>query len=245
MDVLGVDIGGSGIKAAPVDTVSGEMLATRIRIPTPAPSKPQAVAEVVAELIHHFEWQGPVGCGFPAVVQHGVVRTAANVDSRWIGTDAIELFKTVTECPVNVINDGDAAGLAEMAFGAGNGQSGTVVMVTVGTGIGTAIFREGALVPNTELGHLIMADGEAEALASDATRKRKRLSWRKWGGRLDRYLAYMQSLLWPDLFILGGGVIKKYDKFSPYLEIDTPVVPARFLNEAGIVGAAMAAASER
>jgi polyphosphate glucokinase len=243
MEVLGVDIGGSGIKAAPVDIRTGELLAARIRIPTPSPSKPPAVAEVVADLIQRFGWTGSVGCGFPSVVQNGIVRTAANVHNHWIDTDAVDLFRTVTDCPVRVINDADAAGLAEMTFGVGKGFQGTVLLLTIGTGIGSALFTQGKLVPNTELGHVIMWRGEAESLTSDRTRKRERLSWKQWGRRFNRYLRYLHSLFWPDLFVLGGGVIKKFDRFSPFIDVETPVVPANFLNEAGIVGAALAGAA--
>lgn len=242
MEILGVDVGGSGIKAAPVNVATGELLADRIRIPTPFPSKPKAVAKVVAELAGQFNWEGPIGCGFPSVIQNGIVRTAANIHNRWIDTNAVKLLQGTTGCPVHVINDADAAGMAEMTFGAGRGKLGTVFMITIGTGLGTAVFTHGRLVPNTELGHLITWKGEAETIASDAARKRERLSWKKWGRRFNRYLRYLHALFWPDLFVLGGGVTKKYHKFSPYINVESPVVPASFLNEAGIVGAALASA---
>ena len=243
MDVLGIDVGGSGIKGAPVDTETGALLAPRYRIPTPQPSKPRPVAKAVAEVARHFEWQGPIGLGFPAVVRDGVTLTAANVHKRWIGTDAATLFSEATGCPVRVINDADAAGLAEMAFGVGKGRKGVVLIVTVGTGLGTSLFTDGHLLPNAELGHIIVAGGDAELWASDAVRKRKKLSWKKWAGRLDDYVRRLEQLLWPDLIIIGGGVSKRHEKFVPHLTVQAEVVPAQLLNEAGIVGAALAALS--
>lgn len=240
MDILGVDIGGSGIKAAPVDTDTGELLAGRHRIATPQPATPKAVAKTLARLVRYFDWSGPIGCGFPAVIQHGVARTAANVDRRWIGTNAAKLFTKTTRCPTCVINDADAAGLAEMKFGAGQGRSGVVVMVTVGTGLGTAFFTNGKLLPNTELGHLTLKGMDAERYASDAARQRLRLSWKKWALRFDKYLLHLEALFWPDLFIIGGGASKRHNKFFQYLTVQADVVPAELLNEAGIVGAALA-----
>jgi polyphosphate glucokinase len=241
MEILGIDIGGSGIKGAPVDTESGALLAPRHRIRTPKPAKPRPVAKTVAEIVKHFDWQGPIGCGFPAVVQHGVTLTAANVHDKWIGKDVQALLSEQTGCPVQMINDADAAGLAEMALGAGRGRSGTVLVITIGTGLGTALFTNGELVPNTEFGHIEIKGKEAEKWASDATRKRKNLSWKKWSRRLDQYLRTLESLVWPDLIILGGGVSKKHQKFIPRLSVQAEVVPAQLLNEAGIVGAALAA----
>ncbi|HZD56132.1 MAG TPA: ROK family protein [Anaerolineales bacterium] len=243
MEILGIDIGGSGIKGAPVDTETGALLAPRYRIRTPRPAKPRPVAKTVAEIAKHFDWQGPIGCGFPAVVQRGVTLTAANVHDKWIGEDAEALLTEQTGCPVRMINDADAAGLAEMAFGAGQGRLGTVVIITIGTGLGTALFTNGQLVPNTEFGHIEIKGKDAEKRASDATRKRKNLSWKKWSKRLDEYLRTMESLVWPDLIILGGGVSKKHEKFIPRLSVQAEVVPAQLLNEAGIVGAALAAQS--
>ncbi len=241
MDVMGIDIGGSGIKGAPVDVVKGELVAERYRIPTPQPSKPDAVAEVVGEIVRHFNWQGPIGCAFPAIVQHGVTRSAANVDEEWIGTDAVKLFMDATGCPVRVLNDADAAGVAAMAFGAGQNQNGVVIMLTIGTGIGSAIFLDGKLVPNTELGHLQIQGKDAEHRASDRIRKEENLSWKEWGKRLNEYLQHVEFLFSPDLFIIGGGVSKKHEKFFKYLDLQTPIVPAELRNEAGIIGAAMAA----
>lgn len=241
METLGIDIGGSGIKGAPVDTETGALLAPRYRIQTPRPSKPRPVAEIVAEITRHFEWNGPVGCGFPSAIRQGVALTAANIHKKWIGTNVAELFSENTGCPVTVINDADAAGLAEMAFGAGRDKRGVVLIVTIGTGLGTALFTNGHLLPNAELGHIEINGYDAETRASDAARKRDKLSWRKWAGRLDEYLHHLENLIWPDLIILGGGVSKKYDRFLPHLTVQAEVVPAQLLNEAGIVGAAMAA----
>jgi polyphosphate glucokinase len=243
MEILGIDIGGSGIKGAPVDTESGALLAARQRIPTPMPAKPRAVAEVVAKITKIFDWHGPVGCGFPAVIRGGVALTAANIHPRWIETNAEALFSETTGCPVRVLNDADAAGLAEMAFGAGRGRKGTVLIVTIGTGLGTAIFIDGLLVPNVEMGHIEIHGKDAEWGAADAARKREKLSWKKWSARFNEYLQTMERLIWPDLIILGGGVIKKMDKFVPRLNVRAEIVPAQLLNDAGIVGAALAAKS--
>ncbi|MBW2475398.1 MAG: ROK family protein [Deltaproteobacteria bacterium] len=241
MDILGIDIGGSGIKGAPVDLNQGVLVAERLRIATPQPATPDAVADTVGRIIRHFNWTGPVGCGLPSVVQNGVARTAANIDSSWIGTDVRTLLSQRTGCPVTVINDADAAGIAEMRFGAGRGRNGTILMVTVGTGLGTALFRNGTLVPNTELGHLLLNGKVAEKYASAAAREDLGLSYETWAKRLDLYLHQLQSLFWPDLFILGGGISKKHEKFFPFLTIDTEFLPAVLRNQAGIVGAALAA----
>lgn len=242
--ILGIDIGGSGIKGAPVNTQTGEMLAERFRVPTPEPSVPDAVAEVLREVSRHFSWNGPIGAGFPSVVRRGVILTAANIDESWIGADAATVFSEKTGCPVTVINDADAAGLAEMRFGAGkNAQKGTVILITLGTGIGTAIFTDGHLVRNTEFGHLEIRGKDAERRASDATRQRKDLSWKDYAKRVNEYLEHMERLFWPDLIIVGGGISKESEKFFPYLETEAKLVPAEMLNNAGIVGAAMATES--
>jgi len=242
MHLLGIDIGGSGIKGAPVNLTTGELLAPRQRIPTPQPSKPEAVAGVVAEIAREFQWSGPIGAGFPGVIQHGVVRTAANMHKSWVNTDAAQLFRKATGCPVTVVNDADAAGMAEMAFGAGRGRGGVVLLVTIGTGLGSAVFVNGHLVPNTELGHIEIGGRDAELLASDAVRKEHKLSWKLWAAHLDHYLLRLEALLWPDLIILGGGVSKKHEKFIPRLTVQAEVVPAATFNEAGIIGAALTAA---
>ena len=237
--VLGIDIGGTGIKGAPVDTTTGELAADRFRIETPHPATPKAVATVVAELAAHFEWKQVSGATFPAVMKDGVAQTAANVDEAWIGTDASKLFTDAIGSPVTVVNDADAAGVAEMEFGAGQGVTGVVLMVTLGTGIGSALFYDGVLVPNTEFGHLKMGKHDAEKLAAESVREAEQLSWKQWATRLDAYFGVLERLFSPDLFIVGGGVSKKSDKFLPLLRIKTEIVPAQLLNEAGIVGAAV------
>lgn len=240
MKVLGIDIGGSGIKGAIVETKSGTLLEERYRLPTPQPSTPEAVAEVVGQVARHFKWRGPIGCGFPAVVQHGVTMTAANVDQGWIGTDAAALFAAATGCDVVVLNDADAAGIAEMKFGAGKGRRGLVLIVTIGTGLGTALFIDGRLVPNMELGHIELHGEDAELRASDAARKRLDLSWEVWAGYFNEYLTTLERLIWPDFIILGGGASKRFALFAPALTVKAEVAPARLRNEAGIVGAAVA-----
>lgn len=241
MHILGIDIGGSGIKGAPVDLNLGVLTAERLRIATPQPATPAAVADTVCNIIRHFNWSGPVGCGLPSVVQNGVARSAANIDSSWIGTNARSLLSQKTGCPVTVINDADAAGIAEMRFGVGRDRVGTILMITVGTGLGTALFRDGALVPNTELGHLLLNGTVAEKYASAAVREELGLSYRKWAKRFDLYLHRLQALFWPDLFIIGGGISKRHEKFFPFLTVETELQPAALRNEAGIVGAALAA----
>lgn len=243
MKVLGIDIGGSGIKGAPVDIENGDLVQERHRIPTPQPSEPKAVAEAVAAVVRHFNWDGPVGCTFPAIVQRGVVHSAANVDKSWIGTDGKALLEESTGCPIVLLNDADAAGIAEMAFGAGKGNSGVVMILTLGTGVGSAIFTEGALLPNTELGHLIIRGKDAELRTSDRAREENEWSWKAWTKRVNEHLAYIEALFSPDLFIIGGGVSKQHDQFFHMLATRAPLVPAAFRNEAGIVGAALAAAS--
>jgi polyphosphate glucokinase len=243
MEILGIDIGGSGIKGAPVDTQAGALLAPRFRIPTPKSGKPRPVAKTVAQIAAHFDWRGPIGIGFPAVVQKGVALTAANIHAKWVGVNAAALFAEATGCPITVLNDADAAGLAEMTFGAGRDSQGTTLIVTIGTGLGTSVFINGVLVPNTEFGHIEIDGQDAELIASDAVRKREDLSWKQWSKRLDRYLHTMERLLWPDLIILGGGVIKKHHKFLHHLDLNARVIPAQLLNEAGIVGAALGARS--
>lgn len=240
MRVLGIDIGGSGIKGAPVDTRRGRLLAERHRVPTPRPATPGAVAAAVRELVRHFGWKGPVGLAVPAVVQQGYVRTASNISKSWLGVHAPRLFRRAARCPVSVINDADAAGYAEMHFGAGRRRSGLVIIVTLGTGIGTALFINGHLVPNTELGHIEIRGREAEKWAAASVRDMKDLSWKKWARRVDTYLKYMQRYFWPDLFIIGGGVSRRHDKFLPRLTVAAKVVPAYLGNDAGIIGAALA-----
>ena len=245
MQILGVDIGGSGIKGAIVDTVKGELVTERYRIETPQPATPEAIAAALAQLVIHFNWHGPVGCGFPAAIQHGIARTAANISPSFIGTHVDKLFSEATKCPCYNLNDADAAGMAEMHFGEGAGQSGVVLLITIGTGLGTVFFTDGKLLPNTELGHLYLKNGKkAEHYASDAVRKTEDLSWKRWGKRFNTYLTMMEELFWPDLIILGGGASKKFDKFKGQITVEAPVKPAAFLNQAGIVGAALYAQSK-
>lgn len=245
MEVLGIDIGGTGIKGAPVNVTTGELTGERERIPTPHPATPEAVIATVAQVVEHFNWRGSIGCGFPAVVKGGEVHTAANIAPEWIGVNAQHLIEQATGQSATLINDADAAGLAEMRFGAGKGRRGLVLIVTLGTGIGSALFIDGHLVPNTELGHIEIRGKDAERRAAESVRERKQLSWKKWAGRVDEYLQTMERLLWPDLIIIGGGVSKKHEQFLPYLTVHAELVPAQLLNEAGIVGAALAAAPSR
>jgi polyphosphate glucokinase len=242
--LFGLDIGGSGVKGAPVDLTTGELAGQRFRVATPQPATPAAVAGVVADVVRHFGWTGPVGATFPAVVKDGKAMTAANVDSGWIGTDISAVLGESTGTSVTAVNDADAAGIAEMAYGAGRGRDGVVILATLGTGIGTAVFLHGRLLPNTELGHLEISGHDAETRASDAARDREGLSWEKWASRLTRYLRHLEDLFWPDLIILGGGVSKKADRYLSLLQVRTEVVPAKLLNNAGIVGAALAAAGD-
>lgn len=242
MQVLGIDIGGTGIKGAPVDTRKGELLKPRFRLATPQPAVPAAVARSVAQVAEHFAWKGPVGCGFPAVIRHGKVFTAAHISREWIGVDVRGLFEEETGCTFTVANDADVAGLAEMRLGAGKGRRGVVLIITLGTGIGSALFVDGKLVPNTEFGHIEIRGKDAEKRASESARERKGLGWKAWAGRVDEYLKRMQAYLWPELIIVGGGVSQKHEKFLPLLTVDAEVVPAQMRNEAGIVGAALAAA---
>ncbi len=244
-DVLGIDIGGTGIKAAPVDLAEGRLTAERVKLPTPIPAEPDAVAAVVRQLVAHFGWQGPAGITFPGVVAGGIVRTAPNLHPGWIGTDAQRFFGAATGQQATVLNDADAAGIAEMRFGAGKDKRGTVLLLTLGTGIGSALFYEGVLVPNTEFGHIEIHGKDAELRASERAREEGELSWGKWAGRVDAYLDKMEQLLSPDLIIIGGGVSRKSDKFLPRLTLRAQVVPAALHNDAGIVGAAMAAAAKK
>jgi len=239
--ILGIDIGGSGIKGAPVNVKTGKILEARHRIPTPEPSSPDNVAQVIADIVKHFNWKGPIGCGFPGVIQNGYIRTAANVDKSWVNVNFNKLLSETTALPATVVNDADAAGLAEMKFGAGKNQKGVVLLLTIGTGIGTVLFTDGRLVPNVEMGHVQMRGMDAEKYSSDAARKNEDLSWEEWAKRFDEYLNYMQQLLWPELIILGGGASKKGEKFLQHLTVNAKVVLAELLNNAGLVGAALAA----
>ena len=245
MRALGIDIGGTGIKAAPVDVTTGKLLADRQKIDTPHPALPDPVADVVKQLTTSFNWSGPVGITFPGVVADGVTRTAANMDPAWIGLDAAALFAKATGNGVRVLNDVDAAGVAEMTFGAGVDEQGTVLMVTFGTGIGSALFVKGILVPNTEFGHIEIRGRDAEDRASERAKQLHDLSWSKWAEHVGEYLQHIEALLSPDLIILGGGISRQSEKWVPRLTgIRARIVPAALLNNAGIVGAAMATRSE-
>jgi len=242
--LLGIDIGGTGIKAAPVDTTTGQLLAARQKLPTPQPSTPDAVVGIVADLVKSFGWTGKAGITFPGVVLSGTIRTAANLDKGWIGLEGADAFGAATGLDVTLLNDADAAGIAEMRFGAGKGQVGVVLMLTLGTGIGSALFIDGILVPNTEFGHIEIRGKDAEKRASEHAREAGELSWGHWAGRVDEYLEHMEALLSPNLIIIGGGISRKSDKFLPLLTgIQAKIVPAALHNDAGIVGAAMAAAA--
>src|SRR3990167_3154845 len=239
--ILGIDVGGSAVKGAPVDVRRGKYLAERLRLPLRDQARPADIARAVARIAKHFKWRGAIGCGFPAAIRGGGALTAANIHKSWIGKNVAAMLKKSTRCPAFVLNDADAAGIAEMTFGAGRGRKGVVLLVTVGTGLGTALFSDGMLLPNTELGHIEIRGKEAEHRASDAVRQRNNLSWKKWAALLNEYLTTMERLFWPGLIVLGGGVSRKHEKFFPYLAVRARLVPAKFRNKAGIIGAALAA----
>lgn len=241
MKILGIDVGGSGIKGALVNIETGELTTERFRLPTPQPSKPQKVAETIQKIIDHFDYKGPVGCGFPTLVHHGKARLHSNLDPAWRGTQIDELFTKQTGLPFVIINDADAAGIAEMEHGAGKNQKGVVIMITIGTGLGSGFFFNGKLVPNFELGRLIYKNDLFEKYAADSTREKEELTWKKWGKRFNKFLKHIDMLFSPDLIILGGGASKKMDKFEDQITVETPIVAASTQNEAGIIGAAMAA----
>ncbi|MBE9486537.1 MAG: ROK family protein [Desulfuromonadales bacterium] len=242
MECLGIDIGGSGIKGAIVDIASGKLVSERVRIPTPEPATPDAVTERVRELVTQFSWQGPIGCGFPAVISNGVAKTAANIDAAWIGIDVAATFQEATGCSCVVANDADVAGLAEMRFGEGTGRTGSVLFVAIGTGIGTALFYNGQLYPNTEFGHLRLKNGLAERYASAAVRKKESLGWKAWSKRLNRFFVQVERVLSPELIIIGGGVSRKHEKYFSMLDVQAELLPAKLRNRAGIIGAACLAA---
>ncbi|WP_083597793.1 ROK family protein [Actinomadura madurae] len=243
-EMLGIDIGGSGIKGAPVDLSTGEFTRERFRMATPQPSRPKPVAKVLAEIVDHFGWDGPVGVTYPGVVIDGVALSAANVSKRWIGLDAASLIAKATGREITLLNDADAAGIAEMRLGAGRGRSGTVVLLTLGTGIGSALFTDGVLVPNTEFGHIQIKGKDAEVRASAKARTDRGLSWEQWARRLGTYMRHLEALISPSLIIVGGGVSRRSEHFVPLIEgVRAEIVPARLVNNAGIVGAAMAAAA--
>lgn len=244
MEILGVDIGGSAIKGAIVNTVTGQFVSEKFRLETSQPASQTEVVDTFSKVVRHFNWQGPVGCGFPAVVQKGIIKTASNIDKNFIGVNAAELFEKAAGVPVTVLNDADAAGMAELKFGEVSSFNGLAIFLTIGTGIGSAIINRGMLTPNTEMGHIYMKNGLiAERYTSDAVRKNEGLGWEEWGKRFNEYLCYIDKLFYPELIIIGGGTSKKFDKFSHLLTLSTPVVPAKLLNDAGIVGAALAVLS--
>jgi polyphosphate glucokinase len=238
---FGIDIGGTGMKAATVDLASGKLTSERFRVDTPQPATPEAMAKVVADIVREFDRQDPLGICFPAVVRRGVVHSAANIDESWIGVDADRLFTEASGCSVSVLNDADAAGVAEMRFGAGFGERGVVIVLTFGTGIGSGVFVDGVLVPNTELGHLEVDGHDAESRAAASARKRDKLTWDHWAKRVDRYLREVVKLFSPELIIVGGGASKQADKWVPLLDVGAEVRAAEMANNAGIVGAALMA----
>jgi len=239
---FGVDVGGSGIKGGIVDLDTGKLIGERFKLPTPQPATPDAVAATIAEVVAHFGWTGPLGVTYPGVVTDGIVRTAANVDKAWIGTNAAEVYTAALGGqPVTVLNDADAAGLAEQRFGAGRDVSGVVVLLTFGTGIGSAVIHHGLLLPNTEFGHIEVEGKEAEHRAASSVKEREDWSYKRWTVEVTKVLVAIENAIWPDLFIAGGGISRNADKWIPLLENRTPVVPAALQNTAGIVGAAMAA----
>lgn len=241
MEILGIDIGGTGIKGAIINTKTGKLTSDRHRIPTPQPATPNAVAKTIQELVNYFNWKGPIGCGFPTPLQHGKCLSGGNLHPDWKGTQVDELFNKATGNEYSIVNDADAAGLAEVSFGAGRNKMGTVIMITLGTGIGSGIFLDGKLLPNSELGHVLYKNGDIfEKYCSDSARKRDGLSRKEWGKRLNKYFNHINLLLSPDLFIIGGGASKKLEKFEGEIKVDVPLVAAEAENEAGIIGAAMA-----
>ena len=243
MEILGVDIGGSGIKGAIVDVTTGELKSDRIRIPTPQPATPDAVAQTLKQLVDQIGYKGPIGCGFPARVIKGEVLTAANIDKSWINVKVEKIFSKAVGMDVFVANDADVAGLAELSFGAVKGHKGTVLFLTLGTGIGSALFHNGHMFPNTEFGHLKFKGDSAEKYCADSAREREELKFKEWGERLNKYLEYISFLISPEIIVLGGGVSKKFEKFEEQLKVNVKVVPAKTLSLAGIIGAAMYAKS--
>ncbi|MCA9948157.1 MAG: ROK family protein [Anaerolineales bacterium] len=243
MEILGIDIGGSGIKGALVNTESGEITTERFRIDTPRPATPKAVIKTIKNIANHFDYMGPIGVGFPGIVVDGVILSAVNIHAGWVNYNGAKAISDATGCPVTIKNDADVAGLAEMAFGAGRGMQGIVMIFTLGTGIGSVMFNYGCNVPNLELGHLYMPGHkqDAEFYAADRARKAENLSWKEWGKRLNEYFQYIEFLFSPQVIILGGGVSKKHDKFLKYIRTRAQVLPAQLRNHAGIVGAAMSA----
>jgi polyphosphate glucokinase len=242
MEILGIDVGGSGIKGALVNMETGEMITERFRIPTPKSRKPKPMAEVVAKIVKHFDYSGPIGCGFPTVIKNGICKTPGNLHKKWAGVNVDELFSEATGLPVTVVNDADAAGYASMNFGVGQGKEGLVVMITIGTGLGSGAFYNGELIPNFELGQIPYKKyDKIELWAAASAKEREDLSYKKWGKRFNVFLELVELIVSPDLIILGGGTSKDWNEYKDYISIETPVVPAELQNHAGIIGAAAAA----
>lgn len=245
MVVLGIDIGGSGMKGALVNSKTGEMLTERFRIPTPESRKPQEMAEVVKKIVEHFNHKGPVGCGFPTIIRHGICKSKGNLHKSWVNVNVRELFSKVTGLPVTVINDADAAGYATMNYGIGRDKEGFVVMITIGTGLGSGAFFNGELIPNFELGQIPYKKyKKIETWAAASAKENEELTFKEWGKRFNIFLKYVDLLISPDWIILGGGTSKQFDEYKDYITIETPVIPAELRNQAGIVGAAAAALHE-
>lgn len=246
MEILGIDVGGSGIKGALVNMETGEMITERFRIPTPKSRKPKPMAEVIAKIVKHFDYSGPIGCGFPTVIKNGVCKTPGNLHKRWTGVNVNELFSEATGLPVTVVNDADAAGYASINFGVGREKEGLVVMITIGTGLGSGAFYNGELIPNFELGQIPYKKyDKIELWAAASAKEREGLSYKKWGKRFNVFLEYVELIVSPDLIILGGGTSKDWDEFKDYIAIETPVIPAELQNHAGIIGAAAAAHNKK
>jgi|TARA_R110000868_G_scaffold194272_3_gene439634 polyphosphate glucokinase len=246
MEILGIDVGGSGIKGALVNMETGEMITERFRIPTPKSRKPKPMAEIVAKIVKHFDYSGPIGCGFPTVIKNGICKTPGNLHKRWAGVNVNELFSEATGLPVTVVNDADAAGYASMNFGVGRGKEGLVLMITIGTGLGSGAFYNGELIPNFELGQIPYKKyDKIELWAAASAKEREELSYKKWGKRFNIFLEFVELIVSPDLIILGGGTSKDWDEFKDYINIETPVIPAELQNHAGIIGAAAAAYNKK
>ncbi len=236
--ILGIDIGGTGIKAGLVDIKKGDIVGEPIKIKTPSPSSPENIKKVVEEVIRQFDYKGPVGVGFPAIVHNGTIASAANIDKKWIGTNAEKLFNKIKGCRFYVANDADMAGMAEIHFGFGKGKKGTIILITIGTGLGSALFINGVLVPNTEFGHLNYKAADYEFYASNTAREKKHMSWTAWGNQFNHFMKHLEFIFSPDLILLGGGLSKRWDDFKSQINVKVKVRPATLQNHAGIIGAA-------
>ena len=245
MKILGIDIGGSGVKGALVDTRTGKLLQERFRVDTPDLLTPAAMTKTIKSIAAHFKWHGPIGVGFPGVIHGSRILTSANLHKSFCNFDAVKMFSKATGCRVALINDADVAGLAEIRFGAGRKTRGTILLLTLGTGIGSALFHDGRLFPNSELGHFPIRGKSAEYFISSNARKRRELSWGIWGAELGKYISSLEDILWPELIIIGGGVSSKHEKYFKYIKPRAMLVPAEFFNQAGIVGAALWAAEQK